>query len=98
MLPSKYIEQGWTQDTFARDENDNETPMYSSKATKWCFVSAVKKAYFDSSLTNTQLFKYLQLTEELTETKPDIYNDDPERTQKEVVELMKTIEQKINLL
>lgn len=47
---AEYIEQGWTQGHFARDENEESVAPEDDKAVCWCLAGAVYKAYSASDL------------------------------------------------
>ena len=94
MLPSQYLEKGWTQHAFARNQDGMRCDEKDADAVAWCFAGAVEKVYRDDLDTCNTIYQEL---ENITGLGIEEYNDAPDRTQHEVVSLMKTIESSLNL-
>lgn len=99
MLPSEYLAQGWCQEVSAKDQAGNRIPSKDPEAKEWCFMGAVE-AWGGNSVGYRE--KALEL---LLLPVPEIilgsplpnWNDQPERTQAEVVALAWRVEMALGL-
>ena len=75
------VEEGWTQDTFAEDEYGNGCDWSSEEAVVWCVSGAIRAAAGPGGPYKLALAVLRQ------EIGPRVaaWNDDPDRTQAEVV-------------
>ena len=98
----------WTQNTLARDHDGNAVTVDSPHACSWCIAGAIMRCYpliktptlidkLKQELLPT--WKESTLKQELLPTWKEStafiigpYNDDPNRTQEEVVELLKKLD------
>ena len=48
MLPSEYLEKGWTRGALARTHDGRSADRQSSNAVKWCMTGAMIAAYEDN--------------------------------------------------
>ncbi len=97
MLPSQYLEKGWTQGTFARDENYKPVNEGNPSAICWCVSGAISIALPMSY----ELYLAIKLTDEIeriTNQSIVAWNDSKNRTHGEVVCTVKRAEENINLL
>ena len=88
------IESGWTQNAFARDEWGHSVGPDEDAATSWCLNGALWLVLYKNTTFNRasncfasiyyKLIKNLKLSEFAAK-----WNDDPDRTQKDVVRLLK---------
>ena len=85
-----FVEKGWTQGRMAVDKHGNDCHSQSKDAVRWCLSGAlsltcVVKSFSQFSMSpRTELVKYLSLEDSIT-----YWNDDPNRTQEDVVELLR---------
>ena len=94
MLPSQYLEKGWTQNTFARDAYDMKVDEQSSEAVSWCMAGAVEVLYRNNIDKCNQIYEEI---ENITGVGVEEYNDAPNRTKNEVISCMKTVESNLKL-
>lgn len=99
MLPSQLLEQGWCQTHGAMDQNGNATYMGAPEAVRWCFVGAPAQIFGMDDIVTTEFWRTGQeILEGLGEiTSMPQWNDNPNRTQAEVVALAKLVEIKMGL-
>ncbi len=93
------LEQGWTQDVFARREDGTAVNPNSPEAVSFCISGGVHRAAReivpeeDLSDLLTWHLKYIE--DALGSRNPVIYNDDPERTQEDVIDLLDRVGRRI---
>lgn len=88
------ISKGWTQNTYARDKDGEPTPSSRNedKAVCWCLFGALIKA--DLKMMNEDdysphfFIKYLEEFESKLGEDIPRWNDDPQRTQQDVLNLL----------
>ena len=80
------VEKGWIQGEMAKDKNGNSCSSHSENATHWCLAGALNLACFGSisSSSYDSLVFFLSLDDPMT-----TWNDDLNRTQEDVVELLR---------
>jgi hypothetical protein len=84
MMALELIRQGWTQHTFARDENEKAVRFTDPNAVKWCSTGAIGAVYPGTR-------EYISAIEKLMQWLPtevfsiSFWNDAPERTHAEVI-------------
>ncbi len=91
-LPSDYLEQGWCQGYFARDEHFFERDPLSEEASAWCLIGARFRAFGNSDYESAQRY-WIGLREVVADRYGDKYlvaevNDDiylPETGQAQAV-------------
>jgi hypothetical protein len=86
--PSDYIRIGWCQGTLAKDAHGNACLETSPDAVQWCIYGAVYMAYANNPRQREKVLDRLPLPISLALGK---WNDDPQRTQAEVVGLLQSI-------
>ena len=96
MLPSQYIERGWTQGTFARDQNGAPVNEYDSSAVCWCASGAISRAFPESYDLSIQR-QLSDAIEHITRKQIVIWNDNAKTTKEQVISVVKEAEQKINV-
>ena len=97
-LPSEYLAEGWCQSTFARDRLGNEVSSYDEGAVAWCMVGAIHKAFEDGDAMPTK-DEYLSILQGILPNGGiPRWNDDPKRTQAEVVAMAQQVSRKLGLL
>lgn len=96
MLPSQYLEKGWTQGTFARDKDGNPVNEYNSSALCWCASGAISAA-FPMSYEIDLAVKLTKEIEKITKTKIVLWNDDEDRTHEEVIYIVREAEKILNI-
>ena len=89
MKPSEYITKGWCQGEFARDSQGEKCYLYSPAVSEWCLVGAIKEAYLQDNKKCRRAITKLQ--RKLNSLQFATWNDDPTRTQAEVVALLQSI-------
>lgn len=96
MLPSDYLTKGWCQNTASKDEHGNAVINRSPTATKWCIQSSANLSVSNGYITDEH---YRQILAYLKNKVFDItgWNDHPDRTQIEVIKLMKSAEKSLGL-
>ncbi len=90
MLPSEYLEQGWCQGNYANTGGNPE----SGKAISWCLSGAAWKAF---GYNDQRRLRFQDAIMELVGYSFTTWNDDPDRTQEEVVAVAKLAEIKLGL-
>ena len=80
------VEKGWTQGTFARDKWGDECYFRDPLAVSWCLSGALSLAFNSPFGLNSYktVRNYLRIGTSLS-----IWNDDPYRTQKDVVKFLR---------
>ena len=89
MKPSEYIAKGWCQGVAAKDGDGRVCMPDASYAAKWCLIGACIKAYPERTERRFQVATKLQ--HKLGNLHYAKWNDDPKRTQAEVIELLQSI-------
>ncbi len=98
MLPSQYLEKGWTQRNYAINKSGLPVSLHRDGACAWCLSGALNASHRDGTLTRYDIVKiYSIITEKIYED-PMLWNDDANRTQEEVVNIIKEIEQELGLV
>ncbi len=109
MLPSQYIETGWTQYVYARNISNEPVFFRSSESCSWCLEGAINAYYYHkydiNKLSRIELDNFLKEENNyrslvLYKIAPvffDLWNDAPERTKEEVVQLLKEVEKELEL-
>ena len=79
------IKQGWVQNGYAKDRENNFVGPLSPIATKWCIDSATRKTKHDDTV-----YKLLQGTLRRFGLHPSVirYNDDPNITKQDMLNLI----------
>jgi hypothetical protein len=90
MKAYELVEKGWTQGATARNKYGIETHHRSAEAVCWCAVGAICAAYMVSLEDYSGMVKAEEKIGSL-ESLAD-WNDDPARTQDEVVNLLKELD------
>ena len=89
MLPSKYLEQGWTQNKLAVDQNDRQVEPLSPKAIRWslrgAILASVKDESIDLELYNKGLVLFIN-------AHTDTWNNSQYRQKEEVITIAKQVE------
>ncbi len=76
----------WTQHTRARNSKGKMVRTFDEDACSWCLVGALEKCYESKyHIPRNRVHQELQ-------TWPTSWNDEPERTQEEVVALLKELD------
>ena len=80
------IEKGWVQGELAKDKNGDSCSSHNKNATHWCLAGALNLAGFGSISPSSydNLISFLSLDDPIT-----IWNDDFNRTQEDVVGLLR---------
>ena len=82
---AKLIEKGWNQETYAEDERGVDCDSNSKNAVSWCVLGALSyAAQLNGFYLPQDLVTYLEPKQSLAN-----WNDDPSRTQEQVVKLLK---------
>lgn len=89
MKPSEFVAKGWCQKVFAKSRDGWSTHADSPDAIKWCLVGALTAAYPEAN-EERSLLTY-KLIDKLNGLGFAAWNDDPKRTQAEVVALLQSI-------
>ena len=76
----------WTQGVIARDSNGLHVGVHSSSATCFCLYGAMRRCYGSDFKTEYNVFNRLQ--QMVPDHDPIGWNDAPERTHAEVLELV----------
>ncbi len=97
MLPSQYLEIGWTQGNYAIDELGLEVPLNSNKACAWCLAGAISASYHDGTLDKNIVIKFNRAIFETIDQDFSTWNDNENRTQQEIIDLVKEVEQELSL-
>ena len=102
MKPSEYLRQGWCQCAYAVNQKGWRVDSVSDKAIRWCMVGSAYRAYFKGEINYSQIHDLLSTLRTLiagTEDPQGIgsgiishWNDDPDRTEEEVIALMEQAE------
>lgn len=86
MKPSEYIRKGWTKRAYAIDERGHATDALDPEACKWCLLGALDV----SQCTLEDCNKVFKVLKERGFACAGMWNDDPVRTQQEVIELLES--------
>ena len=78
-------ESRWTQGYYAKSSNDENVSPTSKHAVKWCLFGAIEKCYRTQEMINEVTLK---IEEKLDYELISHWNDDTERTFKEVYDLV----------
>ena len=96
LLPSEVVEQGWTKRVSARDPNGSMVNPFSPIARCWCAGAAIEYAFRDKTT-----IKYNYINNILLKIGPYhtvvSWNDSPDRTKQEVIQLLQEVEKEMNL-
>ena len=87
--PSDYVRSGWTQGARARDIHGMTVLAVSPDAVSWCLTGALSAS---DLVTERDLFRMRRECRGLVGDGLTDWNDDPGRTQAEVVELLERVE------
>ncbi len=98
MLPSQYLEKGWTQGSFAIDINGALVSVRSTNAVCWCLTGAIEASYRHLNYNEIIIYSITEEIKKITGAKTVIWNDTKGRTQEEVVKLMKQVESNLGLV
>ena len=84
------IESGWTQGVYARDEDGCSVYPQKKTAKSWCLTGAL----FAVAYTTDKCISYGLIVDNLIENlaledTPGMWNDSPDRTQEQVVTLLR---------
>lgn len=106
MLPSEYLAQGWCQGHSARNKMGNYILARDFRAKKWCFMGAMEASglgrgakgivLWTSYRDKAQELLHLPVRSSLCADIP-AWNDQPDRTQAEVVALAWRVEMALGL-
>ena len=89
MKPSDYIRKGWCQRHFALDDHKNPCNSGSRLACAWCLQGAINAAYPYDEPTRERIMARLQVA--IGRFWLLAWNDEPTRTQQEVIQLLESI-------
>ena len=97
LLPSFVIEQGWTRNVAARDNDGCVVDPFSSDAHYWCAGSAIEYAFQDREFT---MYKYQAKIQRkiLPYHTVALWNDSPNIQKKDVLDTMHQVEEELNLV
>lgn len=76
----------WTQHVIARDSNGERVAAFDKSATCFCLYGAVRRCYSSDSRLETEVWS--KLMNMIDNRDPIGWNDAPERTHAEVLELV----------
>ena len=99
MKPSQYLRKGWVRNNLAVNRIGDAVEPYDKKACRWCILGSLDASYHNGGIASDTRNEIEE--ELLCELKPmgyeyiEDYNDDENRKQYEVIELMSKIENKI---
>ena len=87
--PSQYIAKGWCQGMSAQEVSGESCNANDSNAMSWCLIGSLQAAY----PTRDEAFEKVvnKLVKKLDTIALAKWNDDPKRTQAEVIELLQSI-------
>ena len=89
MKPSEYVAKGWCQGMSARTANGDACRSDSPYACKWCIAGSIGIAYPED--IQRRMIVSNKLYDVLGHSQISKWNDDPKRTQAEVVQLLQSI-------
>lgn len=89
MKPSQYIQKGWCQGVSARDHVRREVLALNPDATQWCLLGAINAAYPNAIARREAISGYL--IDKIGHLRFAQWNDDPKRTQAEVIAMLQSI-------
>lgn len=98
MLPSQYLEKGWTQDYFAVNIDGKLVDECSDDAVCWCLSGAIEASYRHFNYKSETIYSITEEIEKITGTDVVKWNDVKGRTQEEAVQLMKQVELNLGLV
>ena len=92
MRPSDYLKRGWCQGAEARNAAGEDVDEFIGDPVSWCPIGATFAAYpgMDGYATREALFGAIDRM--LKDDEVSNWNDDPDRTQEEVVAFMLEVE------
>jgi hypothetical protein len=98
MKPSDYIRRGWTQGTLAENADGVHVIATDSDACKWCLMGAINASFGTVEKSQPALVAAQKAIAELTgknigNISLSQWNDEPGRTQEEVIKLLEGIGQ-----
>ncbi len=97
MLPSQYLEKGWIQGNFAINKSGLPVSSNSDGACAWCLSGALNASYHDGTLDRNIATIFCSMIVEKTDNDFVDWNDNKDRTQQQVIDLAKEIEQELGL-
>ena len=87
----EYLEKkgAWCHGAMARDKDDHPCYPGSKDAVTWCLLGAIFKAYPERrrGVIYSKMYKFLGLHDSMS-----TWNDDPKRTKRQVIALLKKVE------
>lgn len=87
-LAAQYVERGWTQGAYARSASSHRVAILSPRAVRFCMVGAIARAATDLAVAEWPVCLAV-----MAELPPgaglSVWNDAPDRTQAEVVALLR---------
>lgn len=86
--------EGWTQGAFARTARRIQVGPANEKAACWCILGAGNAAFSGYAPDETQWYGTIQ---DIVLKMPQKWNDEPERTQEEVIAMAKQAEKILGL-
>ena len=95
MLPSEYIQKGWTKGESARLENDNFCMINDPDAVKWCLLGSIYKSRYSRTISLPQrmrLEKYISLK---TKGLGMIMWNDSRKSAKPVIKMLQEAEREV---
>src|SRR5262245_38627325 len=92
-LPSDIVEDGWCQHAIARQANGDETHELDPDATEWCMSGAYYKWANGTASEVTTCYSLKIST--ITGENWGAWNDNPDRTQAEVVAVLREVEKEM---
>jgi len=93
MLPSEYIQKGWTRGDTARNKGGESVAYDDPNARSWCVLGAIFASSKDGTITlmqNGAIDKYLKQTIELL----SVWNDQQE-TSEPVIKMLQEAEREV---
>lgn len=93
MKAYEYIERGWTQGTFARGADGQQVLIHEARATCFCVLGAIIRAYPDPDGQERVFGKLcVHLGLAVGQDSLSDWNDHPDRTRDEVLEALKAVD------
>ena len=98
MLPSQYLEKGWTKKVLAITNTSKSTMPDDPDASAWCMHGALIASYKSGTITELEQKRIRWKLWCKTLIRLDAWNDYCASSQKEVITLMKEVEEELNLV
>lgn len=96
MLPSEYVAKGWCQGYSARDADGEFVDPASDHACCWCLIGALEASCASQSLTSKEWrLVWENLCRAIGTFEAADWNDDPDRSQAEVIAALQDAERKV---